>query len=73
MIRAVLFDLDNTLYDLRAHWIACLRSALANAAAHMRYDLETLVHTALASKVWIEQLPDFLRAQGIVEIGRAHV
>jgi putative hydrolase of the HAD superfamily len=67
MLRAVLFDLDNTLYDLRAHWITCLRHALANVAAYTHYDLETLVHTALAAKVWIEQLPDFLRAQGIVD------
>ncbi|MGQ9549105.1 MAG: HAD family hydrolase [Roseiflexus sp.] len=67
MLRAVLFDLDNTLYDLQAHWIACLRHALASASSYAHYDLEMLAQAALAAKVWIEQLPDFLRAQGIAD------
>ncbi len=75
MLRAILFDLDNTLYDLQAHWTACLRAALAQAAAHTRHDLEALVHAALQSQTWINQLPAFLRTQGISDptlIAMAH-
>lgn len=67
MLRAILFDLDDTLYDLKAHWIACLRTALADAARATPYDLETLVHRALTAKIWINQMPDFLRAEGITD------
>lgn len=65
MLRAILFDLDNTLYDLRAHWMACLRVALASVAHATSHDLETLALLALKDKIWINQLPDFLRSQGI--------
>ncbi|MCS6840260.1 MAG: HAD family hydrolase [Roseiflexus sp.] len=67
MLRAILFDLDDTLYDLKAHWIACLRIALADAARALRCDLDTLVHLALTAKIWINQMPEFLRAQGITD------
>ncbi len=67
MLRAILFDLDDTLYDLRAHWITCLRIALPDAARAIPCDLETLVRNALTAKIWINQMPDFLRAQGITD------
>lgn len=67
MLRAILFDLDDTLYDLKAHWIACLRIALADAARATPYDVETLVQRALTAKIWIKELPDFLRSQGIID------
>ncbi len=67
MLRAILFDLDDTLYDLKAHWIACLRIALADAACATPYDVETLVQRALTAKIWIKELPEFLRAQGIID------
>jgi putative hydrolase of the HAD superfamily len=67
MLRAILFDLDDTLYDLKAHWIACLRIALADVARATPCDLETLAHLALKAKIWINQLPDFLREQGIAD------
>ncbi|MCS6939296.1 MAG: HAD family hydrolase [Roseiflexaceae bacterium] len=67
MLRAVLFDLDDTLYDLKAHWIACLRIALADAAHAAHCDLDALVHRALTAKIWINQMPDFLRAEGITD------
>lgn len=67
MLRAILFDLDDTLYDLKAHWSACLRIALADAACATPYDLDTLVHRALTAKIWINQMPDFLRAEGVTD------
>ncbi|ABU60025.1 HAD family hydrolase [Roseiflexus castenholzii] len=67
MLRAILFDLDDTLYDLKAHWLACLRIALADAPCTISCDLETLVQHAFTMKIWINQLPDFLRDQGMTD------
>lgn len=67
MLRAVLFDLDDTLYDLKAHWNTCLRIALAEVSRVTSCDLEMLVRLALTAKIWINQLPDFLRSQGITD------
>lgn len=69
MLRAILFDLDDTLYDLKAHWKTCLRIALADVSRITSCDLETLVQRALTTKIWINQLPDFLRTQGITDQG----
>lgn len=69
MLRAILFDLDDTLYDLKAHWMRCLRIALTDVSRVTSCDLEMLVHRALTAKIWINQLPDFLHAQGITDQG----
>lgn len=66
MYRAVLFDLDDTLYDLRAHWRARLSAALA--AVLVRYpelDHDALLRQALSDRIFIEQLTGFLHRQGI--------
>ncbi|HMO57176.1 MAG TPA: HAD family hydrolase [Roseiflexaceae bacterium] len=66
MIRAVLFDLDDTLYDLRAHWRWCLETALADVLAQQsQIDAAELIERALAGHVYIRQLSEFLRAEGI--------
>jgi HAD superfamily hydrolase (TIGR01549 family) len=66
MYRAILFDLDDTLYDLRSHWHERLRVALADVLAHYPgLDREAFVRQAVADRVYIEQLTSFLRRQGI--------
>lgn len=62
MYRAVLFDLDDTLYDLRAYWTGRLRRALA--AVKGRYphvDCDALLQEAIRRKIYMAQMPDFLR------------
>jgi HAD superfamily hydrolase (TIGR01549 family) len=66
MYRAILFDLDDTLYDLRSYWRERLRLALdAVRVGYAQLDSEMLVGTALSERVFMEQWPDFLRRQGI--------
>jgi HAD superfamily hydrolase (TIGR01549 family) len=69
MVRTILFDLDDTLYDLRAHWRSCLTTALAALAGDRRAGDAALVERALARHVYIRQLSDFLRAEGIADDG----
>jgi HAD superfamily hydrolase (TIGR01549 family) len=74
--RAILFDLDDTLYDFRAHWRSRLRLALAEVLArHPQLDAAALEEAALAAQVYIDQLPDFLRRHGVADealIAAAH-
>lgn len=68
MYQAILFDLDDTLYDLRSHWVTRLRAVLADVLArHPRFDEEELVRLAIAERVYIERLTDFLRRQGVTD------
>jgi 2-haloalkanoic acid dehalogenase type II len=76
MYRAILFDLDDTLYDLRSYWRERLRLALdlvRTRYAHL--DSEALALVAMAERVYIEHWPDFLRRQGVDDealIAEAH-
>ena len=64
--RAILFDLDDTLYDLRSYWRGRLHEAIDEVLArYPRFDRDALVRQAIAEKVYIEKLPDFLRSQGV--------
>jgi putative hydrolase of the HAD superfamily len=66
MYRAILFDLDDTLYDLRSYWRERLRVALD--LVQVRYahlDAEALVSVAMSEWVFIERWPEFLRRQGV--------
>jgi HAD superfamily hydrolase (TIGR01549 family) len=64
--RAILFDLDDTLYDLRSYWRGRLHEAIDDVLArYPHFDRDTLVHQAIAEKVYIEKLPAFLRGQGV--------
>jgi putative hydrolase of the HAD superfamily len=66
MYQAILFDLDDTLYDLRSYWRGRLLLALEGVrAGYAQLDAETLAHVALSEGVFMEQWPDFLRRQGI--------
>jgi putative hydrolase of the HAD superfamily len=76
MYQAILFDLDDTLYDLRSYWRERLRLALSlvqERYAHL--DPEALALTAMSERVFIEHWPDFLRRQGVDDetlIAEAH-
>jgi HAD superfamily hydrolase (TIGR01549 family) len=76
MYRAILFDLDDTLYDLRTYWRERLRLALdlvRTRYAHL--DSEALALVAMSERVYIEHWPDFLRRQGVDDealIAEAH-
>src|SRR5947207_12108656 len=64
--RAILFDLDDTLYDLRSYWRGRLHHALDDVLArYPHFDRNELVRLAIAQKVYIDKLPAFLREQGV--------
>ncbi len=64
--RAILFDLDDTLYDLRSYWRGRLHEAINDVMARYPHlDRDALVHQAIAEKVYIEKLPAFLHGQGV--------
>src|SRR4029078_10256011 len=64
--RAILFDLDDTLYDLRSYWRRRLYEAIDDVLArYPHFDRDALVHRAISEKVYIEKLPAFLRSQGV--------
>jgi putative hydrolase of the HAD superfamily len=66
--RAILFDLDDTLYDLRSYWRGRLHEAIDDVLSrYPRFDREALVRQALAEKVYIEKLPAFLRGLGVTD------
>ena len=66
MYQAILFDLDDTLYDLRSYWHERLRLVLDLVGArHAHLNPETLASVAMSERVFIEHWPDFLRRQGI--------
>jgi putative hydrolase of the HAD superfamily len=76
MYRAILFDLDDTLYDLRSFWRDRLRLALDMVRVrYPHFDREALVDRAVAERVYMAQWPDFLRRQGVTDeplIAEAH-
>src|SRR5215217_5009424 len=64
--RAILFDLDDTLYDLRSYWRGRLHEAIDDVLArYPHFDRDALVYQAITEKVYIEKLPAFLRGQGV--------
>ncbi|MFL5803745.1 MAG: HAD family hydrolase [Roseiflexaceae bacterium] len=76
MYRAILFDLDDTLYDLRSYWSGRLRLALDLVLPrYPQLDRDALVRAALAERVYMAQWPDFLRRQSVADealIAAAH-
>ena len=66
MYRAILFDLDDTLYDLRSYWQGRLGRALDVVRGQQPdIDHSALVRSAMAERIYIEHWPDFLRRQGV--------
>jgi putative hydrolase of the HAD superfamily len=66
MYRAILFDLDDTLYDFRVYRTRRLHLALVDVLErYPQLDRDELAHAAIAEGVYIEQLPDFLRQRGV--------
>jgi len=66
MYRAILFDLDDTLYDFHSYWRERVRLSLT--LVRVRYthlDPEALALVALSERVFIEHWPEFLRRQGV--------
>src|SRR5262245_41806557 len=76
MYQAILFDLDDTLYDLRSYWRGRLRLALELVLPqHPQLNPEAVALLAQAERVYIAQLPGFLRQQGVADealIAAAH-
>ncbi len=75
MYRAILFDLDDTLYDFRAFWTERLDLGLAAVLAqHPELERAALMRAAMADWVFTEKMAGFLRGQGVRDealIGRA--
>jgi putative hydrolase of the HAD superfamily len=64
--RAILFDLGDTLYDLRSYWQGRLHEAIDEVLArYPHFDRDELVRRAIAEKVYTDKLPAFLRSQGV--------
>ena len=62
LYKAILFDLDDTLYDLRSYWTGRLRRAFDMVCAHYpQIDHNVGVQTALEQKIYMAQMADFLR------------
>lgn len=68
MYQALLFDLDDTLYDLRSYWRDRLRRSLDLVIPHFpQFDREELVRTALSQRVYMAHWPQFLRSLGVAD------
>lgn len=66
MYRAILFDLDDTLYDFRVYRTKRLHLALVDVLErYPQLDRDELAQAAIVEGVYIEQLPDFLRQRGV--------
>jgi HAD superfamily hydrolase (TIGR01549 family) len=64
--QAILFDLDDTLYDVRSYWRGRLHEAIgAVLDRYPHFERDELVHRAIAEKVYIDKLPAFRRNQGV--------
>ena len=64
--QAILFDLDDTLYDLRSYWRGRLHEAIGEVLdRYPHFERDELVRRAIAEKVYIDKLPAFLRGQGV--------
>jgi putative hydrolase of the HAD superfamily len=66
MYQALLFDLDDTLYDLRSYWRMRLLRALATLVPdYPHFDCEALARRALAERIYMMHWPDFVRGLGV--------
>lgn len=66
--QAILFDLDDTLYDYRAYWVARLRHALGGIVArHPNLALDELIAAAIAKTVYSDDLPAWLGSYNVVD------
>jgi len=67
-LRAILFDLDDTLYDYGTFWIGRLNRAVDDVVARdPRIDRALLAQAAVAEWVLMEHWPDFLRRHGVAD------
>lgn len=68
MFQAILFDLDDTLYDLRTHRELQLRRTFgAVLGRDATLDLEALVAAGVAEQIFISQMSDFLRRHNVAD------
>ncbi|NOK60983.1 MAG: FMN phosphatase YigB, HAD superfamily [Chloroflexi bacterium AL-W] len=66
MYKAILFDLDDTLYDFYTYRTEQLQLALANIFEHYPYlQPASLIQRAIDTHVYHHQLPTFLRTHGV--------
>lgn len=66
--QALLFDLDDTLYDLRSYWTLRLHEMFDLVLPRYPHlERAALLRQALSEKVYIEKLPAFLRTLGIAD------
>lgn len=68
--RAIIFDLDNTLYDYTAYWQERLHWSLAEVGQQCAWvDVAGLCDQAIAQRVYASHLDGFLQQQGIEDEG----
>lgn len=66
MYLAILFDLDDTLYDLRSYWTGRLQRAFRRVVAqYPSLNADAMVQAALTNKIYMEQMANFLRQHEI--------
>jgi putative hydrolase of the HAD superfamily len=67
--RAILFDLDDTLYDYRAYWHAKLHHALDEILGqHVQLSREALVADAVARGIYADAMPAWLAGYGVEDV-----
>lgn len=60
--KAILFDLDDTLYDLRSYWTGRLQRAFATVSVrYPQLDRVALLETAIQRKIYMAHMADFLK------------
>lgn len=65
---AILFDLDNTLYDYNAYWAQRLHWSLEPLRGrYPQFDISAAVERAMAGHVYPQEWPAFLSAAGIAD------
>jgi putative hydrolase of the HAD superfamily len=68
LYQAILFDLDDTLYDYRAYWQAKLRHALGEiVGAFPALALEALMADAIERTIYAESMPAWLAGHGVAD------
>lgn len=66
---AILFDLDNTLYDYDAYWAERLEWSLEVLyELYPENDIRTLVQRAIANHIYARDLPAFLQRCGVDDL-----
>jgi putative hydrolase of the HAD superfamily len=67
---AILFDLDNTLYDYNAYWRERLAWSLEPVqAAYPHMDMDALIERTICECVYAAHFPEFLQRAGVEDTG----